>query len=158
MLKRALSSIYRHLKNPWLVLLLFVFLSGYLIGRIVSGVSLYSDQPLRVVSDTGQTGVPTVHIEGIYNGELTGALKGNVRFILGDEPISPRSDGTFAVSPDALLSNLVDVLVPEGMHYVASMRGSKYYPVTSAQGARLTPKNRVYFRTGEEAQRAGYRM
>jgi hypothetical protein len=42
------------------------------------------------------------------------------------------------------------------MRFVASRRGKRYYPVSSREGERLVPENRLYFRTAEEAERAGY--
>jgi hypothetical protein len=47
--------------------------------------------------------------------------------------------------------------IPDGMKFVASSKGKKYYPVFSASGNRITPKNRLYFRTAKEAEIAGYR-
>ena len=41
--------------------------------------------------------------------------------------------------------------------WVASSRGSTYYRNGCSGGRRLSPANRIYFATEEEAQRAGYR-
>src|SRR5207248_200309 len=41
--------------------------------------------------------------------------------------------------------------------WVASSRGHAYYKHGRSGANRLTPSNRVHFRTEEEAQRAGYR-
>ena len=43
------------------------------------------------------------------------------------------------------------------MSWVASSRGEVYYRRGCANANRLAPLNRVYFRTEEEAKRAGYR-
>jgi hypothetical protein len=45
----------------------------------------------------------------------------------------------------------------EGMAWVASSRGEVYYRRGCSNASRLVPENRVYFRTEEEAKRAGYR-
>ncbi len=52
--------------------------------------------------------------------------------------------------------NVIEVFVPAGMQFVASRKGKKYYAVDSAGGEKLTPENRVYFRTAAEAEAAGY--
>ena len=44
-----------------------------------------------------------------------------------------------------------------GMAWVASSRGEVYYRRGCSNANRLAPENRVYFRTEEEAKRAGYR-
>jgi hypothetical protein len=41
--------------------------------------------------------------------------------------------------------------------WVASSRGQVYYRRGCSNANRLAPENRIYFRTEEEAQRAGYR-
>ena len=48
--------------------------------------------------------------------------------------------------------------VPAGKNFFASSRGTKYYPVGCPAGQNLKPDNRVYFTTGEEAQKAGYTL
>lgn len=40
--------------------------------------------------------------------------------------------------------------------FVASKTGKKYYAVDSAAGKKIKEENRVYFKTGEEAEAAGY--
>ncbi len=44
-----------------------------------------------------------------------------------------------------------------GMAWVASSRGEVYYRRGCSNANRLAAENRVYFRTEEEAKRAGYR-
>jgi hypothetical protein len=44
-----------------------------------------------------------------------------------------------------------------GMAWVASSRGEVYYRRGCSNANRLVAENRVYFRTEEEAKRAGYR-
>jgi hypothetical protein len=43
-------------------------------------------------------------------------------------------------------------------NFFASTRGSKYYPVNCSAGKTIKQENRVYFETGEEAQKAGYEL
>jgi hypothetical protein len=45
----------------------------------------------------------------------------------------------------------------DGMAWVASSRGEVYYRRGCRNANRLVAENRVYFRTEEEAKRAGYR-
>ena len=59
-------------------------------------------------------------------------------------PASARSDSA-AVAPD------------QNMAWVASSRGHTYYRHGCSSATSLSPANLIYFRTEEEAQRAGYR-
>jgi hypothetical protein len=137
-------------------IILLSFLNGYLIGRIVdTRLAMVSVPPLRIVSNT-QPLQPVVQIEGIRNGYLEGTMLGDARFFLGKEQVLPTASGSFRVLANTFLRNEVQVLVPEGMHFVASKKGKKYYPIISAAANNLAPQNRVYFRTEEEAKGAGY--
>lgn len=49
-------------------------------------------------------------------------------------------------------SNLV------GKNFFASSRGSKYYSLGCSAGKTIKQENRIYFTTGEEAQKAGYTL
>jgi len=122
---------------------------GYLSGRMLA-ISL---APIAVQNDTRLL-VPTVHIEGVRNGLLHGNMKGNARVYIGKTVFT--ESGVFAIDATNLLVNTVEVQIPEGMHFVASVRGKKYYPVFSSSGDRITLKNRLYFRTAKEAESAGY--
>ena len=99
---------------------------------------------------------PVVQIDGIRNGYLEGTILGDARMFLGQEQVLPTASGSFRVLASTFLRNEVQVLVPEGMRFMASKKGKKYYPVASAAANNLAPQNRVYFRTAEEAAQSGY--
>jgi hypothetical protein len=42
--------------------------------------------------------------------------------------------------------------------FFASSRGSKYYTASCSAGKTIKQENRIYFKTGEEAQMAGYTL
>src|SRR3989344_5802610 len=42
--------------------------------------------------------------------------------------------------------------------FFASNRGSKYYPISCSAGKTIKQENRVWFATGEEAERAEYEL
>lgn len=111
--------------------------------------------PIRMIPDT-RTLVPTVVIEGVANGKLTGIVRGGARFVVQGKVVIPDGSGAFAVPATPLLVNQIAVSVPTGMHFVASRRGKYYYPVESSAGSRLSPENRVYFLDAPSAERSGY--
>lgn len=43
-------------------------------------------------------------------------------------------------------------------NFFASNRGTKYYPIGCSAGQTIKLENRVYFATGEEAEKAGYEL
>lgn len=131
--------------------------AGYLTGRIVdTHIAMASVPLLAVVPDT-RPRVPVVHIEGIRNGYIEGTMSSGARLVIGDSIAHATASGSqpgtgrFRMPAAPFLVNHVTVEVPEGMRFVASRSGKKYYTVESAAGSRLKPENRVYFRTEEEA-------
>jgi len=42
--------------------------------------------------------------------------------------------------------------------FFASSKGKKYYTISCSAGKTIKQENRIYFTTGEEAQRAGYTL
>lgn len=139
---------------PFVSALLLMFVCGYLLGRLITKRSV----PLApfVQGDFGRPPIPTVKLEGVYNGELKGAMIGEARLFLGGKQVTTDASGAFLVSATGLLTNHVSITVPPDMRFVASRKGKKYYPVDSAAAENLAPTNRVYFKTEEEARGAGY--
>ena len=101
-------------------------------------------------------GVPVVRLDRIVNGELRGTLNGDARLFLGDRLVTVQS-GSFRIPANELLMNFITIEVPEGMKFVASKKGTYYYPVASSNGEAIVPANRVYFNDEESARAAGYR-
>jgi len=139
---------------PILGVIALALVCGYLLGRLVTTQSL-PRAPI-IIRASQSSLVPTVRIDGVRNGNLEGVALGGARFVMDGEPIVVDGSGSFRVPAGPFLTNMVTVTVPDGMQFVASRRGKKYYSVTSAQAAALAPANRIYFRTAEEAERAGY--
>ena len=105
----------------------------------------------------GRSKYATVHLTEILNGELYGSTVGDVSVFIGHEQVPLGSGGVFQVAAGPLLYNHIEIVVPDGMHFVASKKGSKYYPVLSASAQRLAPQNRVYFESEAQAESAGYK-
>lgn len=127
----------------------FAVSSGFLTGRLL----LNHESQITMYPDT-RPPIPTIHIRGIQNGLLHGKIIGNARVVFQQTVLT--QSGIFAIDSSPLLRNEISVVVPAWAQFVASKKGKKYYPVFSAAGQRIAPANRVYFRTEEEAMRAGY--
>lgn len=87
---------------------------------------------------------------------LVGVVTGDVRLIARNHLIIPAASGSFAIADTTLLTNIIEIHIPEGMQFVASKRGKKYYPVHSASAGNLSPANRIYFLSSQAAEAAGY--
>jgi hypothetical protein len=61
-------------------------------------------------------------------------------------------------TPNILQNDKIANSSSAGKNYFASSRGSKYYSLGCSAGKTIKQENRVYFTTGEEAERAGYTL
>lgn len=130
------------------------FVAGTFAGLIAS----FADRdamPVLLSRGSGAT-VAAVTLEGFRDGVLRGRSEGPVRLFAGEDAVDVSRDGTFALDHPGFHVNEVTVPVPAGMAFVASRQGKKYYAVTSAAGARIAPKNRVYFPDAASAEAAGF--
>ena len=136
-------------------LLVLVGLSCYIAGRMIS-LQQFAEPSFRLRPDT-RPRIPVVQFEGIQEGNIVGHLRGDVRVFWGDQMMIPDGSGAFRITAeDLLLTEEVAVRVPDGMPFVASRNGKKYYPVHARMGERIKPENRRYFPTAEEAENAGF--
>lgn len=130
---------------------------GLFIGSTGTAWLIHRPEPMAVIEDSTVSDVPVVKLEGIRNGALIGTVQGDVRLVAGDRIVLPNGSGTFAIADRDVLTNVIMITPPEGMHFVASKRGTKYYPLSSASAGSISPANRVFFKTAEEAEKAGYK-
>ena len=141
---------------PLIGALLLAGILGYLIGRTVAVRAAFQASPVQV-REQAHPLEPTVVLEGVRDGKVIGSVKGEVRLWIGEKQVFPDEEGKFAAEPGPLLVNDISVLTPEGMQFVASKRGEKYYPVRSGEAQRIALENRVYFESALQAEGAGYR-
>ncbi len=148
-----LLSMVRYL--PLIGCLILTCSLGYSIGRITT---------VQLKRTTIQTSIhtiqpdlePIVNIDGIRNGYVEGTINGGARLFFDGKQILTDEEGIFHTESNPLLTNIITVEIPKGMRYVASKKGKKYYSVTESQANRLSPKNRIYFLTADDAEEAGY--
>lgn len=134
--------------------ILLAFGCGALGGLTCSLAYGAESHPVLVVHASGAV-VPTVTLDGLRDGALRGNAVG-VRVYARDEEVTVAPDGSFAAVHPAFRIEEVSVRVPEGMAFVASKKGKKYYNVDSASGEKIAPQNRVYFRDSASAEAAGF--
>ena len=122
----------------------------------VAAFALRTELDPPVVLRGSGSAVAAVSIERFRDGALRGHAAGPVRLFLGGKAVDVAPDGAFAADVPALRVEEVGVAVPEGMAFVASRKGKKYYKVDSSSGERIAPQNRVYFRDEASAEAAGF--
>lgn len=128
---------------------------GYLMGRLHESFLKIPKTALQIVPDK-RARVPVVNIDDVQQGMIHGTASGHVRIFGENHMVVPDAQGVFVI-PLSSLRRTVEIRVPDGARFAASKNGKKYYDITSAAAARLKPETRVYFRTSEEAERAGYK-
>lgn len=133
-----------------------VFLCGMAVAQMLLALRLSKARAFVLAPDV-RPQVCTVTVDGIVDGAVRGTLTGSGRVFIGAVQALPGRDGAFAVDGKAFLTQRITVTVPPGTRFVASKKGSKYYALTSAQGQKIAPANRVYFATEAEAEMKGYR-
>lgn len=68
----------------------------------------------------------------------------------------PRGQEAAVFAPLATTSAAVNVPEKTSGKYVASKNGTKYHLTTCSSAKNISPKNKVWFDTKEEAEKAGY--
>ncbi|MBI5414460.1 hypothetical protein HZA38_03005 [Candidatus Peregrinibacteria bacterium] len=145
--------------------LFLIFLSGSLFVLGFSAGTL-NEKLKKSKSASGISFSPQIHaeiplftFEKIENGILYGKHEGQEsRFIVGkDEEIFSVHDEEFSFSVVSILPNLKMIPAPQGMRFVGSSRGSKFWPLDAPEAALITPKNRIFFQSADDAVKKGYK-
>ena len=135
-----------------LLLIACIYTIGFLSAHayqatIIDPITAYYDVPEQV---------PTVHLQGIRNGEVFGTVAGRARLVIGNQVLLKHTFTNFSVPAGPLLTHQITIEIPEGMNYIASKRGKKLYPVTSKRVRTIPPQDRLYLATVIEGVEAGF--
>ncbi len=128
---------------------------GVIAGLIWAFTLQIDMHPPLSIRGSGAT-IASVTFEGFRDGALRGHAVGPLRLYVRDDAIMVDASGSFAIHHPAFRIEEVTIRVPDGMQFVASRKGKKYYSVTSAAGERIAPHNRVYFPDATSAEAAGF--
>ena len=74
-----------------------------------------------------------------------------------NQDVNQNANVISATKSSSLLQN-TKIENSAGKNFFASIRGSKYYSLGCSAGKTIKQENRVYFSTGEDAQKAGYTL
>ena len=131
---------------------------GIFVGIILENFR-QSEQKIYNFSQTeiSEKNIPVITFFQIENGEISGKItEGEARIQIEDSEISIVKDEKFTLDIRKILPMLKEIPHPKDMKFVASKRGKKYYPIDSPRAFLVTLKNRVFFKTREEAEEKGF--
>jgi len=105
-------------------------------------------------------GIATIRFLKLENGLLKGEVTGqkarlaySTKDILDLDPGQPFEIPVYQVTLGQYYSPRD---LPQGTQFIASKQGKYYYSVLDAKAFGITPKNRIHFKTAEEAEQRGY--
>lgn len=142
----------------WIQFLIIIFLSlflGILIGILISQINNYKNRSDINIQNIEENKIPVLIFEKIENGILFGEIKNQEsRIIIKNE--TNIINGKFNFSVEEILPNLKTLPAPQNTKFVASKRGKYFYPLDSPRAFLIAIKNRIFFKTKEEANKNGY--
>lgn len=99
--------------------------------------------------------IPILSIEKIENGMMKGSSSQEIRITFPSGNTEIMAGGVFSVSVVDILPMLKTLPAPSGAMFVASKSGSKYYPLDHPSAFLLSPKNRVFYFSENDAIKSG---
>jgi len=106
-------------------------------------------------------GVTTIKLLEVKGGKLTGKISGrNARLAYNSDNIIEikKEEGfTIPLNQISLKDFYVSESIPKDMQFIASKSGKYYYSIFDKKAFNISEKNRIYFKTSEEAERVGYK-
>ncbi len=137
---------------------IFFFLSGRLSVQVEISSKV---PPIHVVNDVNPK-VPLVEITDVKNGKILGTVnRPEIRLSSGPSVAVPDEKKHFELSIEHLgfigsKQPKDKALVPTWAKFVASKKGKYFYDLSGKSAKNLSPENKVFFATEQEAKEAGY--
>lgn len=132
-------------------------LSGYTIGYFQAKTRSFPE--IQTVGEIN-SGVTTVKLLEVKNGLLRGRISGrHARLAYTPEDIlelGEEEEFEIPLSKINLKNFYVAESLPPGTEYIASSQGKYYYSVLDKKAFNISPKNRIYFSSADEAEQKGY--
>ena len=133
------------------------FLTGFSLGYFQSAKAAFP--AIKEVTELNP-GISTIRFLKFENGLLKGEVVGQkARLAHSPKHISDLEPGESFEIPvyEITLYQYYSARdLPEGTLYIASKAGKYYYSILNPKAFGITPKNRLHFKTGEDAEKAGF--
>jgi hypothetical protein len=131
--------------------------TGFSVGYFKSA---QADFPQMKEVDDLNPGVATIRFLKLEGGKLKGEIAGQkARLAYSTEHVfdlEPGESFEIPIYEVSLYQYYSARDLPEGTLYIASKNGKYYYSILSSKAFGITPKNRLHFKTAEEAEKMGY--
>lgn len=140
------------------ILILTIGISiGYSLGYFQAVRASFLD--IKEIPDTNPQ-IAIIKLLEVKNGQLIGEIAGQkVRLAYSTKNIEDiEPDGKFSIPLNGItLGQYYSAeSLPKGTQFIASSQGKYYYSVLDPKSFSITPKNRVYFTDGAQAEKRGY--
>lgn len=131
--------------------------SGFTLGYFNSAQAAFPKMPQVADMNPKITTIKFLKLEG---GILKGEVAGQKARLAYDrehiKDINPGESFEIPVYQVSLYQYYSARDLPEETQYIASKSGKYYYSILSPKAFSITPKNRLHFKTKEEAEKMGY--
>ena len=144
-----------------LTLIIFILLIGISIGYSIGYFRAKQNQfpQIKIIEDINNK-ISTIKLLEVKNGEIKGEISGaKARIAFSADNIIDLLPGeSFEIPLKKIkLSYFYQARnLPKNILFIASKKGKYYYSVFNKSAFNITGKNRVYFKSDEEALKAGY--
>lgn len=131
-------------------------INGYISGRIVTAFAESSEHDITIEQSGSHPSESVFELIELNDDQFVGKISGDIRVFAAGKLIVPDGSGSIRIPAKPFLTRYIDITPPNWAQFVASKAGKYFYPINSANGQRLAPKNRVYFDSEESAVKAGF--
>ncbi|HPO05946.1 MAG TPA: hypothetical protein PLQ36_02440 [Candidatus Gracilibacteria bacterium] len=141
----------------WVLILISILYTGYLIGRL--SVQLSPASPICAIeTDFKPDSISTLSLQEINPQFLKGEVEGgSLRIVTENEVLEIPPAAEFKLNVSSVFKDMISAL-PDDTQFFASKRGKNYYPIREEKILKnLSPENLIFFKTAEEAEKAGFR-
>jgi len=153
-------KIKKHCRTIIILLVSGVIL--FSLGRLSVQYEIHRElDPVQVVEEINPK-IPQIVINEIKDAKIIGSVNASeIRIKSGEQTAVPDEENKFEIDIQHLgyigpKRKIVKVTIPEWANFVASKSGKYYYEIDEKSAKKLSLANRVYFKTEEEAEEAGY--
>lgn len=144
-------------KTTFTLVVIIIFCVGFLAGNLAERLNVAKKSTIEFVEKNVGEMVPVFIISEVSKSGIRGtATGGEIRLSAGSEVVI--ASGTGEVFLPLSSGTWRDATIPNWAQFVASKKGKRAYSVESRSAQNLAPENRIFFRTGDEAQKAGYSL
>ena len=133
-------------------------LIGYTVGYFYATTKSFPE--IKIVDEINP-GITTIKLLEVRNGQLIGKISGReARLAYSSDNIMElaiEEEFTIPLSKINLKDFYVSDTLPDDAQFIASSQGKYYYSVLDKKAFNISPGNRLYFKSTDDAELRGYK-